>query len=86
MDRPLHVTFYTRPGCHLCDDAQAELEHLAKQLPLEISAVDITKDQAAHNRWWSDIPVIEIGATILRAPIDPARLRIAVLQGLRSQG
>ncbi len=86
MDRPLHVTFYTRPGCHLCDDAQAELQRLAKHLPLEISSVDITKDPAAHNRWWADIPVIEIGATILRAPIDPARLRAAVLRSLSSPG
>lgn len=72
------VTFYTRPGCHLCEDVEAELEALAERWPLRISPVDITSDLEIHRRYWDKIPVVLIGNATLAAPIAPEQLAAAV--------
>lgn len=78
MDRPLSLTLYTRPGCHLCDATLIEIERLRDTFPIDLRLVDITRDPGAHDRWWAEIPVVEIGPVVLRAPIDPRRLREAL--------
>jgi glutaredoxin len=54
------VTLYTRPGCHLCDDARAELQRLRARLPFTLQEVDITTDDALHRRYLERIPVIAL--------------------------
>ena len=54
------VTLYTRPGCHLCDDARAELQRLRARLPFTLEEVDITTDDALHRRYLERIPVIAL--------------------------
>ena len=52
------VTLYTRPGCHLCDDARAALEELRAQVDFEIHEVNIETDDALHAAYLERIPVI----------------------------
>jgi glutaredoxin len=52
------VTLYTRPGCHLCDDARAALQALRTQHEFEIHEVDIETDDALHAAYLERIPVI----------------------------
>ena len=52
------VTLYTRPGCHLCDDARAALEKLGAQVDFEIHEVNIETDDALHVAYLERIPVI----------------------------
>ena len=52
------VTLYTRPGCHLCDDARAALEALTTQHEFEIHEVNIETDDALHAAYLERIPVI----------------------------
>jgi len=54
------VTLYTRPGCHLCDDARTELQRLRARLPFTLREVDITTDDALHRRYLERIPVIAL--------------------------
>ena len=75
---PIPVTFYTKPGCHLCEDVAAELEALGARWPLRIDAQDITTDLGLHQRFWDKIPVVVIGGRTLQAPITPAALAAAV--------
>jgi hypothetical protein len=84
METVLDVTFYTRPGCHLCEEAFAELQKLSRELALRIKVVDIMADAAAYARWWAEIPVIMAGRSVLRAPIDRANLRHTLLRELRA--
>ena len=42
------VTLYTRPGCHLCDDARAALRRLSARHEFEIREVNIETDDALH--------------------------------------
>jgi glutaredoxin len=52
------VTLYTRPGCHLCDDARAALQQLRAQHEFEIHEVNIETDDALHAAYLERIPVI----------------------------
>jgi glutaredoxin len=50
------VVLYSRPGCHLCDDARTVLERVGHPF----DEVDITTDDALHARYLERIPVITI--------------------------
>jgi glutaredoxin len=54
------VTLYSRPGCHLCDDARAALERVRETAPFQLEEIDITRDDALHLRYLERIPVIAL--------------------------
>jgi glutaredoxin len=58
---PLDVTLYTRPGCHLCDDAKALIEPLLREFGCALREVNIDDDAELTKRYGWDIPVIFIG-------------------------
>lgn len=79
---PIHITFYTKPGCHLCEDVADELEALAARYPIHIAAIDITTDLDIHRRYWDKIPVVVVGPRTLSAPITPFQLRTTIAQAV----
>lgn len=80
MDAPqsIPVTFYTKPGCHLCEDVADTLEALALRWPLRVTAIDITTDLELHRHFWDKIPVVIVGERTLYAPIAARDLAAAV--------
>jgi glutaredoxin len=52
------ITVYSKPDCHLCDDAIAVLERLRSQLDFELVEIDITADDALHRAYFERIPVL----------------------------
>jgi glutaredoxin len=52
------VTLYSRPGCHLCEEARAVLERVQRRAPFAIDEIDITHDDALHARYLERIPVV----------------------------
>jgi glutaredoxin len=58
---PPAVTLYSRPGCHLCDDARAALERVRARTPFALEEVDITLDDDLHRRYLERIPVVALG-------------------------
>lgn len=70
MPPPLRVTLYGRPGCSLCDQAELFLRRIARRVPLAIELVNIETDEALHQRYLFDIPVVVVdGAEVAKAPI-----------------
>jgi glutaredoxin len=55
------LTLYSRPGCHLCDDARAALERVRARAGFSLHEVDITTDDALHRRYLERIPVVTLG-------------------------
>ena len=55
-----HVIIYSRPGCHLCDEAKQAIE--AAQCPDEytLAEINIESDPDLLRRYKYDIPVITI--------------------------
>ena len=40
----IKVTLYSRQGCHLCEQARADLDQLRKKIPHQLEVVDIESD------------------------------------------
>jgi hypothetical protein len=79
------VTLYTRPGCHLCDEAREAILAMRAELgPFELREVDIDSDDSLHARYLERIPVVEVdGAVVSELGLEPDRLR-ASLDTVRS--
>ncbi|MDG7006328.1 MAG: glutaredoxin family protein [Nitrososphaerota archaeon] len=54
------VTVMSRPGCHLCEKVIAALQGLAPGSGFELRVVDIDKDPRLHERYWLEIPVVQV--------------------------
>jgi glutaredoxin len=69
------LVVYSRPECHLCDDAKAVLADYAEYLP-QIEDVDIDSDPELQARFGESIPVVEIdGEVRFRGRVDEILLR-----------
>jgi glutaredoxin len=72
MTMRLSVVFYTRGGCHLCDDALAVL----KAAGISPKVVDVDLDPALAARHGERVPVVEInGRERFFGRVDPVLLR-----------
>jgi glutaredoxin len=70
------VTFYGKPGCHLCDRARAAVERVRAELPFELEEVDISLDPVLHRRYGERIPVLAVeGEELFDYVVDEAVLR-----------
>lgn len=74
----LTVTLYTRPDCHLCEQAKAELQALQQEYPHRLVEVDIDSDEALQKSYALEIPVIEAGPYRLKAPFTSQELRVTL--------
>lgn len=65
------VTFYTKAGCHLCEEAQDMLEDIAVLTNYELTEIDIRSDPAIFEKYRYRIPVIIINNdTIIEGRIE----------------
>ena len=58
---PRDVTLYSRPGCHLCEEAKAAIAPVLRQFGAALHEVNIDEDAVLKERYGWDIPVIFIG-------------------------
>ena len=82
----IKVTVYGREDCHLCDEVLAYLESLKKEYPHELLYVNIDNDPDLLASYDVDIPVVEIGAFKLKAPISHHQLNLALDAAQTQQG
>jgi hypothetical protein len=65
------VTLYTRPGCHLCDEARQAILGLRDELPpFELREVNIDQDEDLMARYLERIPVIAVDGEVV-AELEP---------------
>ena len=55
------LTLYSRPGCHLCDDARKALERVRAKTPFTLTEVNIDSDDSLLRRYLERIPVVALG-------------------------
>jgi glutaredoxin len=76
------ITFYTRTGCHLCDEARLVIERVCAELDEEYAEVDIDTEPALVARFNDEVPVTFVdGRQHDFWRVDPARLRAALTTG-----
>jgi glutaredoxin len=70
------IDLYGRPGCHLCDDARAQLLALQAEHPFTLNEIDIEADDDLHRRYLERIPVVVLdGEHLFDFFVDEAVLR-----------
>jgi uncharacterized membrane protein len=74
----LTVTLYTRPDCHLCDQARSDLQALQEKYPHLLVEVDIEQDDALQRMYLTEIPVVEVGPYRIKAPFDLQKLTMTL--------
>jgi glutaredoxin len=73
------VTLYSRPGCHLCDDARAVVERVCADLGTSYDEVDITASPDLVAAYGDQVPVTLVdGRRHDFWRVDEARLRAAL--------
>ena len=74
------VTLYSRPGCHLCDEAREALERVRRRRRSSLDEVDIERDDALHARYLERIPVVALdGEELFDYFVDEAALLRRIL-------
>ena len=81
-DAPLpDLVLYSRAGCHLCDEArellQALLDERARQglITPTLDEIDIESDPELERRFFTTIPVVELGDRRVELATNAAKLR-----------
>ena len=65
------VTFYTKAGCHLCEEARDMLDDIAAETAFELTEIDIRSDPDIFEQYRYRIPVIIVnGETLLEGRIE----------------
>jgi len=73
------VTLYTRPGCHLCDEALQAILGLRGELPpFELREVNIEQDEDLLTRYLERIPVVAVDGEV----VSELELKLDVLRAM----
>lgn len=58
--RAPRIELLTSPGCHLCEQARADVARVAAEAGLDWTDVDVTTDPALQERFRTEIPVVVV--------------------------
>ena len=76
------VIIYSRPGCHLCDEAKAAIQNAGCSERFTLEEINIESDAELLRKYKYDIPVILInGEEAFRHRVDPDAFRMRVNRG-----
>jgi glutaredoxin len=79
---PRDVTIYSRPGCHLCEEAKAQIAPLLKEFGARLTEINIDEDPVLRARYDYDVPVIFLGARkAAKHRVDLAQFRRQLRDG-----
>jgi glutaredoxin len=69
------VSIYSKPGCHLCDEAKAQLVKLQSRRKFHLEEVDISRDEKLLAEFETRIPLIWVnGRLVCKYQVDEAAL------------
>lgn len=70
------LTLYTRPGCHLCDEAKQKIAPLAEKYAAPIREVNIEEDPVLRALYNEEVPVLFLGSQkVAKFKVDAEQLR-----------
>ena len=74
------LVFFTRSGCHLCEDAEPLVLRLAARLGAALEVQDIDADPALVSEYSARVPVVvgPSGRVLAEGVIDERRLKKAI--------
>jgi len=87
VSKLISLTLLTKPGCHLCEEANKAIELVMFEftqensgtVQIELTELNILEDETLKNQYSEEIPVLQInGATHAYWRIDSERLWLAL--------
>ena len=70
------ITLYSKPDCHLCEQAMGVLRGLQPELGFALQERDITLQESLHRAYFERIPVAELdGEELFEYFVDEAVVR-----------
>ena len=79
------VTLYTKPDCHLCEEAHEVLQGVREDFGFDIERVDISRDRTLRKRYGVRIPVVAVdGVELFEHRVDDRVLRSILVEGVES--
>ena len=63
MPESIRIEIYSRPGCHLCDEAKAVIEPFSRKYALKIAVTNVDSNAELRAEYGTEIPVILINGT-----------------------
>jgi glutaredoxin len=74
-----HVIIYSKPGCHLCDEAKEAIETADSQTDYTLEVINIEDYPSLLDKYKNDIPVITInGVEAFRHRVDVQKFIAAI--------
>jgi glutaredoxin len=71
----IRIEIYSRPGCHLCDEAKQVIDRVGRRVPFNVSVINIDNDPALEKLYGEQIPVVFInGNKAFKYHVDEAEL------------
>ncbi len=59
-DSPIQIEIYSRPGCHLCDEAKEVINRVRLRFPFTLRVINIETDPDLEKIYREQIPVVFI--------------------------
>jgi glutaredoxin len=59
----VEVEIYSRPGCHLCEEAKKVIERVQRRVGFGLKVIDIETNADLEKQYGEEIPVVFINGT-----------------------
>jgi len=71
----IQIDIYSRPGCHLCDEAKDVIDRVRKRHAFAVRVINIEEDPALESAYGTEIPVVFInGSKAFKYHVDEREL------------
>ena len=75
MPSDIQIDIYSRPGCHLCDEAKDIIDRVRKRHAFAVRVINIEEDPALESAYGTEIPVVFInGSKAFKYHVDEREL------------
>lgn len=72
----VRVEIYSKPGCHLCDEAKAVIARVRRSMLFDLVEINIEESPAHYDQFKEEIPVIFInGKKAFKFRVDEKAFR-----------
>ena len=83
LKEKIKVEIYSKPECHLCDEAKSVLVKVHQEIPFDFLEVDITSNRELFTEYKEQIPVVFIcGKKAFKFRVNEKELRRKLLRFL----
>jgi glutaredoxin len=62
----MHVKFYSKPHCGLCEEGYAMLKLVQEDIDFSVETINIEEDDVAHEKYMLMIPVVELEGQVVQ--------------------